>query len=1543
MEILLEPTSNKLMIILTKAGNPVKNILLKLNPSDHMSILTDLKLKDGGEGTWFQPSHRFITTCSYPTIKHKDNIFQDFRYSDTDETSRILRNFILEIVNLKDLNVKIIRSDNGGEFRNKEIDEFCSRKGIKREFSNARTPQQNGVAKRRNRTLIEATRTMVLVIKPHNKNPYELFNGRSPAIGFLRPFGCHVMILNTLDHLVKFDAKGDEGYFVGYSLSCKAFRVFNKRTKKIEENLHVDFLENRSIEKGTGPDWLFDIDTLYELYNNAPQKEQEEVNGDNDSFELASSSIVEAEVPTVSTHVPTGNLSVPSVTSSVPRIISRGGSSYLEPLSLGNDMSFKNRLEDFFGDTFDAVSLNDVEADLRNMKTAIQICIWYVKAVTTVGVFVLFNEYKLILLLLNKEVKEDIRSAKTPMDRENPLGKDGTGKGVELHLYRSMIGSLMYLTASRPDIMFVVCACARHQVTPKECHLHAVKRIYSCKWLWTSALDTKSVAGLWGGDSGNSANRLNRDPVLDFYDYHNMVAILEKTKHNTNFHRIVDSLEAPHIRYALMVHPTVYVSHIRQFWSTARVETMDGETKILAKVNGRKRTVSESSIRRHLKLNDEEDETAFLTGDARYGEAFPTVTSLEAGIYLGGCSKHKGVDQGEDLLVRDTVKDSDKSANKESDSTYDMANVLGTLGAENILASRGLSVSSILLGILPLSHSSPSYLRTAISNYRVSLDNATYSASADDIAVQSCFFDIQLTNLSPRNCIPPEVLLRVSMHPTLKIYETEVHQSSSTSTTSQNLAFVSSSHTDSTTDSVSAAASVFVACAKLSASPLPNIDVDDLEEIDLRCQIAMLTMRARRKGHFARECRSPKDPRRPGAAEPQKRTIPVETSTSNALVSQCDGTGSYDWSYQANEEPANFALMAFSSNSSSDNEVPSCSKACSKAYAQLHTQYDKLTDDFCKSQFDVISYQTESDCESWPPSNLYDRFQPNGGYHAVPPPYTGTFMPPKPNLVFNTAPTAVETDHLTFNVQLSPTTPEQELSHITSPSAPIIENWVSDSEEEYETKATQFVPSFAQSSKHVKSPRHSNQPIETTIPAATLVPASPKTHSSGKRRNRKACFLLLTQSKLISNTAVRPVSAALPNITVTRPRHAHHVVTKFKSPIRRHITRSPSSKNSNSPPRVTAVQAPVLNGGYVSFGGNPKGGKIIGKGKIKIGKLDFDDVYFVKELKFNLFSVSQMCDKKNNVLFTDTECLVLSPDFKLPDESQVLLRVPRENNIFTWVFFLATKDETSPILKTFITGLENQLSLRVKIIRSDNGTEFKNSNLNQFCGLKGIKREFNVPRTPQQNGIAERKNKTLIEASRTMLADLLLPIPFWAKTVNTACYVQNRVLVTKPHNKTPYELLHGRTPSIGFMRPFDCHVTILNTLDPLGKFKERVDDRFLVGYSVCSKAFRVFNSRTRIIQETSHVNFLENKPTVAGTGPTWLFDIDSLTRTMNYQPVHVGNQTNSGAEDATFDGKEHDFDVKKPESEFILSPSSSAQSKEQDDKTKKDAKGKSPI
>ncbi|GKC99037.1 ribonuclease H-like domain-containing protein, partial [Tanacetum coccineum] len=224
-----------------------------------------------------------------------------------------------------------------------------------------------------------------------------------------------------------------------------------------------------------------------------------------------------------------------------------------------------------------------------------------------------------------------------------------------------------------------------------------------------------------------------------------------------------------------------------------------------------------------------------------------------------------------------------------------------------------------------------------------------------------------------------------------------------------------------------------------------------------------------------------------------------------------------------------------------------------------------------------------------------------------------------------------------------------------------------------------------------------------------------------------------------------------------------------------------------------------------------------------------------------------------------------------------------------------TKNETSGILKSFITGIENLVDHKVKVIRCDNETELKNRVINQFCKMKGILRQYSVAKTPQQNGVAERRNMTLIEAARTMLANSMLPTTFLAKAVNTACYVQNKVLVVKPHNKTPYELFHGGSPTLSFMRPFGCHVIILNTIDHLGKFDGKADEGFFVGYSLNSKAFRVFNSKTRIVEENFHIRFSKSIPNVVGSGPDWLFDIDTLTRIMNYKPVVIGNQSNDNA------------------------------------------------
>ncbi|GJW40740.1 retrovirus-related pol polyprotein from transposon TNT 1-94 [Tanacetum coccineum] len=251
---------------------------------------------------------------------------------------------------------------------------------------------------------------------------------------------------------------------------------------------------------------------------------------------------------------------------------------------------------------------------------------------------------------------------------------------------------------------------------------------------------------------------------------------------------------------------------------------------------------------------------------------------------------------------------------------------------------------------------------------------------------------------------------------------------------------------------------------------------------------------------------------------------------------------------------------------------------------------------------------------------------------------------------------------------------------------------------------------------------------------------------------------------------------------------------------------------------------------------------------------------------------------------------------------------------------ITRKDETSGILKSFITRVENLIDQRVRVIRCDNRTEFKNKEMNQFCERKGIKREFSVARTPQQNRVAERKNRTLIEAVRTMLADSKLPTTFWADVVNTACYVQNSVLVTKPHNKTPYKLFHSRKPALGFMRPFGCPVTILNTIDHLGEFDGKADEGFFVGYSINSKAFRVFNSRTRIVKENLHVQFSENIPNIVGSGPNWLFDIDSLTKSMNYKTVVARNQSNGNASTKAYDDACKDSTEIVPSKDYILLP-----------------------
>nr|GEU38865.1 ribonuclease H-like domain-containing protein [Tanacetum cinerariifolium] len=325
----------------------------------------------------------------------------------------------------------------------------------------------------------------------------------------------------------------------------------------------------------------------------------------------------------------------------------------------------------------------------------------------------------------------------------------------------------------------------------------------------------------------------------------------------------------------------------------------------------------------------------------------------------------------------------------------------------------------------------------------------------------------------------------------------------------------------------------------------------------------------------------------------------------------------------------------------------------------------------------------------------------------------------------------------------------------------------------------------------------------------------------------------------------------------------------------------------------------AFDGGEVTFGGSS--GKISRKGTIKTETLNFENVLYVEELQhFNLISVSQICDQTHRVLFAENECLVLSKDFPLPDPHMVILYIPRKHNLYT--FSLNELAPQGPLTYLIAKASQNESTIWHRRLGHVN---FRNIN------KLGIQRDYSNPRTPQQNGVAERKNQTLIEAARTMLANSYLPIIFWTEAVATACYVLNRVLVTKPHAKTPYELLTGNKPSISYLKPFGCHVTILNTSDSLGKFDKKSDEGYIVGYSISSKAYRVYNLVSRKIEETMNLIFLENKPFVAGTGQAWMFDIDYLTDSLNYSRVSSTNLTagNQSEKSSNVGSQEDDSDL----------------------------------
>ena len=194
---------------------------------------------------------------------------------------------------------------------------------------------------------------------------------------------------------------------------------------------------------------------------------------------------------------------------------------------------------------------------------------------------------------------------------------------------------------------------------------------------------------------------------------------------------------------------------------------------------------------------------------------------------------------------------------------------------------------------------------------------------------------------------------------------------------------------------------------------------------------------------------------------------------------------------------------------------------------------------------------------------------------------------------------------------------------------------------------------------------------------------------------------------------------------------------------------------------------------------------------------------------------------------------------------------------YTWTFFLQDNASVASIFKKFAKNAQNQIDVKIKKIRSDNGKEFDNTNIEEYCEEVGIKHEFTSTYTPQQNGVVERKNQALITLARTMLDEYNTAEKMWAEAIHTACYASNWVFPHKFLEKTPYELFNGRKPDVSVFRVFGCKCNIYKKHHHLGKFQRRCDIGYLVGYSSKSKAYRVFNHATNMVEETFDVEFDE--------------------------------------------------------------------------------------
>ncbi|GKA13403.1 retrovirus-related pol polyprotein from transposon TNT 1-94 [Tanacetum coccineum] len=294
----------------------------------------------------------------------------------------------------------------------------------------------------------------------------------------------------------------------------------------------------------------------------------------------------------------------------------------------------------------------------------------------------------------------------------------------------------------------------------------------------------------------------------------------------------------------------------------------------------------------------------------------------------------------------------------------------------------------------------------------------------------------------------------------------------------------------------------------------------------------------------------------------------------------------------------------------------------------------------------------------------------------------------------------------------------------------------------------------------------------------------------------------------------------------------------------------------------------AYNEGNVIFGSNLCG-NIIGKGQICDNKcrvtFSEHDSEITKDGK--VIGRAHASHKAKNIVST-TRCLeLLHMDLFGPSAvrsyggNRYTLVIVDDYSRYTWTRFLKDKIEAFDQFEIFSKKIQNQLGCTIVSIRTDHGREFDNEvQFREFCNANGITHNFSAPRTPQSNGVVERKNKTLQEMSRTMLNEQSLPQKFWCNAVDTSTYILNRILIRAILGKTPYELLRGRKPTLDYFRVFGSKCFILNTKDYLTKFDPKSYEGIFLGYSQNSKAYIILNKHTRKIKESLNLTFDETPP-----------------------------------------------------------------------------------